>query len=98
MKVPSGKLSVHPSSYPDRKTFLLKPLGILYGKPFKPNERQKKILTESALVGEEMAKANSFHKRFAGTYYRPDAHWKYVLMLDPFQRLASCNNLDERAA
>ena len=34
---------------------MLKPLGIEKGKPFNPNERQKKILTEAALVGEAMA-------------------------------------------
>ena len=37
---------------------MLKPLGIEKGKPFQPDERQKKILIEAALVGEAMAKAN----------------------------------------
>jgi hypothetical protein len=39
---------------------MLKPLGIEKGKPFKPDARQTKILTQAALVGEAMAKANTF--------------------------------------
>jgi hypothetical protein len=58
---------------------MLKPLGIEKGKPFKPDERQKKILTEAAIVGEAMAKASAFRKRFKGTSYRPDAQWEYVV-------------------
>ena len=70
----------------DRDRFfvaMLKPLGIEKGKPFKPDERQKKILTEAAFVGEAMAKANDFDKRFEGARYRPDAHWDYVIMAGP---------------
>jgi len=42
----------------------LRPLGIEHGKPFQPDERQKKILTEAAMVGEMMAKANTYSRRF----------------------------------
>jgi hypothetical protein len=35
---------------------MLRPLGLEKGKPFKPDARQTKILTEAALVGEAMAK------------------------------------------
>src|SRR6266581_3125467 len=85
----------------DRDRFflaMLKPLGIEKGKPFQPDARQTKILTEAAVVGEAMAKANSFDKRFAGARYRPDAHWDYVIMADPAQDLANYSQLDERAA
>jgi hypothetical protein len=41
---------------------MLKPLGIEKGKPFKPDARQTKILTEAALVGEAMARANTFER------------------------------------
>lgn len=85
----------------DRDRFfvaMLKPLGIEKGKPFKPDERQKKILTEAAFVGEAMAKTNSFDKRFAGARYRSDAQWDYVIMADPAQDLADYSQLDERAA
>jgi hypothetical protein len=85
----------------DRDRFsvaMLRPLGIEKGKPFQPDERQTKILTEAAFVGEAMAKANDFDKRFAGTRYRPDAHWEYVIMADPAQDLKNYSQLDERAA
>ena len=85
----------------DRDRFfvaMLKPLGIEKGKPFKPDARQKKILTEAAFVGEAMAKANDFDKRFEGARYRPDTHWDYVIMADPAQDLPGYSQLDERAA
>ena len=44
---------------------MLRPLGLEKGKPFKPDARQTKILTDAALVGEAMAKANSADRRFA---------------------------------
>jgi hypothetical protein len=53
---------------------MLKPLGIEKGKPFNPDDRQKKILTEAALVGEAIAKANTFEKRFEDVYYREESH------------------------
>ncbi len=65
----------------DRDRFfvaMLKPLGIEKGKPFNPDERQKKILTEAALVGEAMAKASVFHKRMEGYHYLPEAGWDFI--------------------
>jgi hypothetical protein len=61
---------------------MLKPLGIEKDKPFRPDARQKKILEDAAVVGEAMAKASSFDKRFAGDRYRPDAHWDYLIAVD----------------
>jgi hypothetical protein len=77
---------------------MLRPLGIEKGKPFQPDERQKKILTEGAFVGEAMAKANTFDMRFPNIRYRPDTLWQYFLILDPMQDLANYSELDERAA
>lgn len=85
----------------DRDRFfmaMLKPLGIERGKPFNPDERQKRILTQGAEVGELMAKANSFDKRFPGSSYRPDSNWDYLIMADPDQDLSDLSQLDERAA
>ncbi len=53
---------------------MLRPLGMEKDKPFKPDKRQTKILTDAVLVGEAMAKANSADRRFAGVKYRSDAH------------------------
>src|SRR4030095_3232493 len=54
---------------------MLKPLGIEKGRRFAPTAKQRKILTDAALVGEAMAKANTFERRFAGVMYRPDCRW-----------------------
>jgi hypothetical protein len=77
---------------------MLRPLGLEKGKPFKPDARQAKILTDGALVGEAMAKANSADRRFEGGKYRPDAHWDFALQLDADNPEAFWNLLDERAS
>jgi hypothetical protein len=77
---------------------MLKPLGLEKGKPFKPNARQTKILTEAALVGEAMAKANSADRRFANGQFRAGTHWDFALRLDADQPDAFWNLLDERAS
>jgi hypothetical protein len=77
---------------------MLRPLGLEKGKSFKPDARQAKILTDAALVGEAMAKANSADRRFAGVKYRPDAHWDFALQLDADDPESFWNLLDERAS
>jgi hypothetical protein len=77
---------------------MLRPLGLEKGKLFKPDARQAKILTEAALVGEAMAKANSADRRFADGKYRSDAHWDFALRLDADDPDAFWNLLDERAS
>jgi hypothetical protein len=77
---------------------MLRPLGLEKGKPFKPNARQKRLLTDAALVGEAMAKANSADRRFAGSKYRSGAHWDFALQLDADDPDAFWNLLDERAS
>ena len=85
----------------DRDRFflgMLRNLGIEYGKEFNPDERQKRILLEGAKVGELMAMANSFDKRFPGSRYRPDANWDFLIMADPRQDLPNYSQFEERAA
>jgi len=77
---------------------MLRPLGLEKGKPFEPDARQTKILTDAALVGEAMAKANSADRRFADGKYRSDAHWDFALRLDADDPAAFWNLLDERAS
>jgi hypothetical protein len=77
---------------------MLRPLGLEKGQPFKPDPRQAKILTEAALVGEAMAKANSADRRFAGCRYRADAHWDFALQLDADNPENFWNLIDERAS
>lgn len=77
---------------------MLRPLGIEKGKRFAPDKRQKKLLTDAVLVGEAMAKANTFERRFAGMMYRPGSRWHYALQLDADNPSEFWNLLDERAA
>jgi hypothetical protein len=77
---------------------MLRPLGLEKGEPFEPDERQTEILTDAALVGEAMAKANSADRRFADVKYRPDAHWDFALQLDADDPAGFWNLLDERAS
>jgi len=78
---------------------MLRPLGIEKGKPFTPDERQKKILTEAVLVGEAMAKANDFDKRqMELSHYADGVQWHFSLCLDVSQEADSYTQLDERAA
>jgi hypothetical protein len=62
---------------------MLRSIGIEKGKPFRPDGRLKKILTEAALVGEAMAKANDFDKRqMPLAHYRHGSRWDLALCLD----------------
>lgn len=77
---------------------MLKPLGIEKGKPFEPDERQTRLLTDGALVGEAMAKANDCEKRLEEAHYAEGTHWHFALVIDPSQRAEFYDQLDGRAA
>jgi hypothetical protein len=78
---------------------MLKPLGIEKGKPFKPNERQRKILSEAVVVGEAMAKANDFVKtRLDDAHYVDGSQWEFATVSPPNQRREYYDELDGRAA
>ena len=51
-------------------------IGIQKGKPFAPDERKKKILTEAAAVGDATARAIAFHWRQRDGYYYDQSHWQ----------------------
>ena len=50
-------------------------IGIEKGKPFAPDERMKKILTEAAAVGNATARAILFRTRMKDAYYYPNSAW-----------------------
>jgi hypothetical protein len=77
---------------------MLVPLGIEKGKPFNPDERQKKILAEAAQVGELMARTNAFDKRFAGATVWPGTHWEYANMVELGQDDNYRTQVDERGS
>jgi hypothetical protein len=76
---------------------MLRDLGIEKGKPFKPDERQKKLFEDAALLGEEICKALTYEKRFIpNNRYRPDASWEFGLVVDPDQRQDDYDEFDPR--
>jgi hypothetical protein len=68
-------------------------LGLIKGKPFAPNEKQKAVLIAAAKSGKLMAMSNSFNKRFEDTYHWPDRKWDYVMALTNSNQRAE--NYDE---
>ena len=78
---------------------MLRPLGIMPGKKFNPTKEQKAIFEEAALVGEAMARANSYEKRFEGARLWEGKHWEKALFItDTDQDLETHTQLDERAS
>ena len=74
---------------------MLRPLGIEKGKPFNPDARQKKILTEAALVGEAMARANDFDKRqMELSHYVDGSRWEFALAMNVNQEAEFYTQLD----
>ncbi len=51
-------------------------IGIQKGKPFSPDDRMRKILTEAAAVGNATARAILFHTRDRTAYYYPNSNWQ----------------------
>jgi hypothetical protein len=51
-------------------------LGIVKGKPFKPDERMKKILTDAANIGAVTARSIAFKIRDKDAYYYPNSSWR----------------------
>jgi hypothetical protein len=50
-------------------------IGIVKGKPFAPDERMKKILSEAAAVGNATARSIVFDARIEETYFYPNSSW-----------------------
>lgn len=84
----------------DRNRFMLEHLrflGIEKGKPFNPTEEQKKILEEASVVGQAMAKANNYGKRFEPAFWK-GTHWKHAITVSQNQRAENWDQFDERAS
>ena len=65
-----------PASALDPETLgLLASIGIEQGKPFAPDARMKKILTEAVAVGNVTARALSMRPRLKEAYYYPGSAW-----------------------
>ncbi len=77
---------------------MLRPLGIVPGTPFAPDERQRKILSDAAVVGNAMSQNIDFNKRFPNARVTRDTWWDYLVLVDTDQRGFGYEQLDERAA
>jgi hypothetical protein len=88
-----------PSEALDPETLgLLASIGIEKGKPFNPDARMKKILTEAAAVGNVTARAISFRPRNKEAYYYPGSAWFANLPGGSYEFLSQpgVRNLDNR--
>jgi hypothetical protein len=66
-----------PSEGSDPTTLgLFASIGIEKGKPFNPDERMKKILTDAANIGAVTARSIAFRLREKDGYYYPDRPWR----------------------
>ncbi len=77
---------------------LLAAIGIEKGKPFAPDERMKKILTEAVAVGNATARAISFRARDPRAYYYHDSGWFNAFVGGSYQflRESGARDLDGR--
>lgn len=79
---------------------MLETLGIVHGKPFKPDARMKKILTEAAEVGRAMAKTLAWKSRTPKEIlyaYPGKRHWKYIFFGEPTFHAPEYMAIDLRA-
>jgi hypothetical protein len=74
----------------------LRTLGIEVGKPFEPDERQKKILTEAAQLGELTLRAATARRRGTKPYWE-ETEWKELFVYPPSQREEHFDQFEERA-
>jgi hypothetical protein len=56
-------------------------IGIVKGKPFKPDARMKAILTEAAAVGTATGRVLNWHPRESDFYYYPGSAWANYLFV-----------------
>jgi hypothetical protein len=79
---------------------LMAAIGIVNGKPFEPDARMKKILTEAATVGSATARAISYRPRDPDFYYYPaQSYWTQLFVGGDYQFLRSqARYLDARTA
>ncbi|OPH83217.1 DUF1254 domain-containing protein [Nitrobacter vulgaris] len=72
-------------------------IGIEKGKPFKPDERMKRILTEAAAVGDATARTLTYKSRIPEAFYYPNSTWRQWLGGYRFQSQRGVAHLDAAA-
>jgi len=80
---------------------LLAAIGIVKGKPFNPDERMKRLLTEAAMIGDATARATLYSPRQKGYFIYPDSDSSWVMGFadkDVFFEVDGARNLDARTS
>jgi hypothetical protein len=73
-------------------------LGIQKGKPFAPDERMKKILTEAAAVGDATARTIAYRLKDRAGYYYDNSNWRLPFLGGyKFESQPGVANLDASA-
>jgi hypothetical protein len=78
---------------------LVASIGIVKGKPFNPDARMKKLLTEAVAIGNATARAILFQPRENAAYFYPDSKSSWVMAYfghDVFFEVDGARNLDAR--
>jgi hypothetical protein len=75
---------------------LLASIGIRKGRPFAPDARMRRILTEATAVGNATARAIAFRIRDQAAYYYPGSAWQRVYIGGPDFSPGGVLNLDVR--
>ncbi|NKK61954.1 MULTISPECIES: DUF1254 domain-containing protein [Rhizobium] len=85
-----------PSDGSDPTTLgLFASIGIERGKPFAPDERMKKILTDAANIGAVTARTIAFKVRAKDAYFYPDSTWRLPFFGGyKFETAPGVSNLD----
>jgi len=60
-------------------------IGIEKGKPFAPDDRMKKILTEAAAVGDATVRSLTYQCRIKDAYFYPDSAWMTLFIGGSYQ-------------
>jgi hypothetical protein len=88
-----------PNEAMDAETLgLLASIGIEKGKPFAPDARMKKILTEAAAVGNATARTLIVKSRIKESFYYPNSGWSNPLLIGGYEFLQQpgVRSLDSR--
>jgi len=92
---------LEPETAEERDLFfhgMLLTLGIEHGKPFKPTDRQKKVLNEAAVTGDLLGRLTAYSKRVEGTEVWRDKHWEFANMVELDQTFKGYGQIDERGS
>lgn len=76
-------------------------IGIVKGKPFNPDARMKRLLTEAATIGDATARTTLYSPREKGYFIYPDSDSSWVMGFankDVFFEVDGARNLDARTS